>query len=59
MIGGSVVIEENSWIAPSACIRNGIKLGKNSLVGLGAVVLKDVEENTTVVGVPAKPYNKN
>lgn len=59
MIGGSTIIEKNAWIAPSASLRNKIRIGENSLVGLGAVVTKDVPENTTVMGVPAKPYVKN
>ncbi len=58
MIGGSTVIKENAWIAPSASLRNKIIIGENSLVGLGAVVTKNVPDNTTVMGVPAKPYVK-
>ena len=58
MIGGSTVIEENAWIAPSASLRNKVRIGKNSLVGLGAVVTKNVEAGTTVMGVPARPYIK-
>lgn len=54
MIAGSVEIGENSWIAPSASILNKKIVGKNSLVGLGAVVLKSVEDNTIVAGNPAK-----
>ena len=54
IIGGSVEIGDNSWIAPNASILNGIKIGKNCVVGMGSVVLKDVPDNTTVKGVPAK-----
>jgi UDP-3-O-[3-hydroxymyristoyl] glucosamine N-acyltransferase len=59
MIGGGVVIGDYSWIAPSACIRDGIKIGRNSIVGLGAVVIKEVAENSIVIGVPAKPIRDN
>jgi acetyltransferase-like isoleucine patch superfamily enzyme len=31
-----------------------LKIGKNSIVGAGSVVTKDVPDAVTVVGVPAK-----
>lgn len=55
LIAGSCVIEDNAYIAMSVCVRNGIKIGKNSVVGMGAVVTKNVSPNITVFGVPAKP----
>jgi len=54
MIAGSVVIGENTWIAPSTSVINGGKIGSNSMTGMGAVVVKEVEDNSLVVGVPAK-----
>ncbi|MFO7619628.1 MAG: LpxD N-terminal domain-containing protein [Thermoplasmata archaeon] len=59
MIGGSVIIGDYAWVAPSACIRDGIKIGRNSTVGLGAVVTKDVPDNAVVMGVPAKSIREN
>lgn len=50
---GSVQIRENAYIA-SALIKNQAVVGKNAVVGMGSVVTKDVEDNTTVVGVPAR-----
>jgi acetyltransferase-like isoleucine patch superfamily enzyme len=37
-----------------AVINQGITIGKNAMLGAGAVVVKNVEDNVTVVGVPAK-----
>ena len=38
-----------------ATIMTGVKrLGKNCLIGAGAVVIKDVDDNAIVAGVPAK-----
>jgi UDP-3-O-[3-hydroxymyristoyl] glucosamine N-acyltransferase len=54
MIGGSTIIGENVWVAPSSSIKNKIKVANDSLIGLGAVVIKNVEENSIVVGNPAK-----
>ena len=57
--GGSSVLEDNVYVGPGANIRNGIKILKNSFVGMGSVVVKDVPENTTVIGVPAKQVEHN
>lgn len=58
MVAGSVHIGENSWIAPSASILNKKYIGNDALIGLGAVVTKDVEEFTIVAGNPAKLIRK-
>jgi acetyltransferase EpsM len=42
-------------IGVGASIRPGVRLGKGSVVGVGAAVVKDVDPGDTVVGVPAKP----
>lgn len=54
MIAGSVVIGPNVWIAPSASVLNQKKIGAGAVVGMGAVVLRDVKEKETVVGNPAR-----
>lgn len=54
MIAGSTKIGKNVWVAPSVSIINGINIGDNVTIGLGSVVTKDVKNNTTVYGVPAK-----
>ena len=55
MIGGSTTIGEGAWISPSACVRDGLSIGARAMVGLGALVVKDVPEGETVMGVPARP----
>ena len=54
-ISGSVKIGDKAWIAPNACVREGLTIGASAVVGLGSVVVKDVAEGTTVMGVPARP----
>jgi UDP-3-O-[3-hydroxymyristoyl] glucosamine N-acyltransferase len=57
MVAGSVKIGKNSWISPSASIRQKIEVGDNALVGLGSVVVKNVNDKDIVAGVPAKKIN--
>lgn len=54
MLGGSADIGERSWVAPSACISDGLTVGSDALVGLGAVVTRDVPQGETVAGNPAR-----
>jgi UDP-3-O-[3-hydroxymyristoyl] glucosamine N-acyltransferase len=58
-ISGSVEIGPHAWIGPRACILQRVKIGYWALVGMGAVVLKDVLPHTTVAGCPAKVINPN
>ncbi len=50
-----VVIEDNAWIAAGAIVLPGVRVGTGSIVAAGAVVTHDVEPNTVVAGIPAKP----
>lgn len=59
MLGGSCELKQNSYIAPGCLIKNQIQIGENSFVGMGAVVLKDVEDRKLVAGVPAKVLRDN
>ena len=53
--GGAVVVEDYASIGVGSSTKPGVTIGKGAVVGVGAVVIKDVEPGTTVVGVPAKP----
>jgi UDP-3-O-[3-hydroxymyristoyl] glucosamine N-acyltransferase len=54
MIAGSVTVGAGSWIAPHVAIRDRKTVGKDVLAGLGAVIVSDVADGQTVVGLPAK-----
>lgn len=45
-------------IGSSATILCGVTIGENAIVGAGAVVTKDIPDNTIAVGVPAKINKK-
>ncbi|HUS03588.1 MAG TPA: acetyltransferase [Chitinophagaceae bacterium] len=58
IITGNVQIGNNTFIGSGAVILPGIKIGKNVKVGAGAIVTKNILDNITVAGNPAKLINK-
>ena len=54
-ISGEVVIREGVYVGTGAKIINQLEIGKNTIVGAGAVVSKSLPANCTAVGIPAKP----
>lgn len=50
---GGVLIEDEVHIGAGAVIRENVRVGLRAVVGAGAVVVRDVPPDTTVVGVPA------
>jgi UDP-3-O-[3-hydroxymyristoyl] glucosamine N-acyltransferase len=54
MVGGGTRIGDYGWLAPCACLRDGISTGARSTVGLGSVVTKSVPDDATVMGAPAR-----
>lgn len=57
-IDESAVIGDNVFIGAGAKILGKIKIGNGAKIGANAVVIKDVPENATVVGVPGRIIEK-
>lgn len=49
-----VIVEDDVLIGANCVVLEGVKVGKGSVVGAGAVVTQDVAPNTVVAGVPAR-----
>jgi maltose O-acetyltransferase len=53
-VAKSITIEDNVWIGGGAILLPGVRIGRNAVVGAGAVVSRDVPANTIVAGNPAR-----
>lgn len=49
-----VTIGDDVWIGDKVAIMPGVTIGSNVIIAAGAVVTKDVSDNTLVGGVPAR-----
>lgn len=56
-LSGTVRIGEGVWVGTGATVSNNVNICSACVIGAGAVVIKDIDEPGTYVGVPAK--NKN
>ncbi|WP_231390109.1 DapH/DapD/GlmU-related protein [Sphingobacterium pedocola] len=54
LIPKPIRIKNNAWIGANVTILQGVTIGENAVVAAGAVVSKDVPDNTIVGGIPAK-----
>lgn len=49
-----VRIEDDVWIGAGAIILPGVTIGRNSVIGAGSIVTKDIPENVVAVGNPCR-----
>lgn len=52
--GRPITIGDNVWIGGNTVILPGVTIGKNSVIGSGSVVTKDIPDNVVAVGNPCK-----
>ncbi len=53
-VAKAIVIEDNVWLGGGAIVLPGVRVGRNAVVGAGAVVSRSVAANTVVAGNPAR-----
>ena len=57
-LSGGVRVGRNAWIGPNASVIQKVNIGQEALVGIGAVVTKDIEEFAVFAGNPARRLPK-
>jgi UDP-3-O-[3-hydroxymyristoyl] glucosamine N-acyltransferase LpxD len=59
VFGGFGYIESGVFVGFNSIVKNRIRIGKDAIIGMGAVVTKSVEPGSVVIGNPAKPMERN
>lgn len=51
---GGITVEDDAWLGVGVIVLDGVRIGKGAVVGAGAVVTKDLPEDSIAFGVPAR-----
>ena len=51
-------IEENVWIGANVVVLPGVTIGKNSIIGAGSIVTRDIPSDVVAFGAPARVHRK-
>jgi len=57
-LGGTVEIDSYTWLGVGASVVNNCNIGSGVTVGAGTVIIDDIDDQLTVVGMPAKPVGQ-
>jgi sugar O-acyltransferase (sialic acid O-acetyltransferase NeuD family) len=55
---GNVIVGKGTFVGANSVVRQGIRIGNNVIIGAGTVVIKDIPDNATVIGNPARSLVK-
>ncbi len=52
--GKSIIIEDNVWVGAGVHINQGVRIGRNSIIGSGSVLTKSIPPNVIAAGNPCR-----
>lgn len=55
---GGIKIEDDVWLGFGVIVLDGVTIGKGAIIGAGAVVTRDIPNNTVAAGIPARIIGK-
>ena len=58
-IGAKTSIKDTCFVGPGASIRDSLTIGRDTIIGIGSIVTKSIEDNYICFGNPAQPIRKN
>ena len=53
-----IIIEDNVWLGINSSVLKGVTIGKNSVIGAGSVVTKNIPANVIAAGNPCRVIKK-
>lgn len=56
-LAGGVIVGDSSWVGLGACVIPKVTIGRRVIVGAGSVIIADLPDTVTAVGVPARVVN--
>lgn len=58
ILGGNVILGEGVFIGIHASVKEKVKIGSETIIGMGAAVFEDIPDNIISVGNPARPISR-
>ncbi len=59
VLAGNVTVGDRSFVGANSVIKQGVIVGNDVIIGAGSVIIKDIPDNSCVVGNPSKFLNRN
>jgi acetyltransferase-like isoleucine patch superfamily enzyme len=53
-----IIIKQGAWVGGHCILLKGVTVGKNSVIGAGSIVTKNIADNVIAAGIPAKKIKK-